>query len=900
MPSAAPPAGQALAAAVVFDDDDFWRTDEQPVAALIAEVAAEAAAKASRSPAPPDMRASGSEAASVVRLSAPDAASADRASGSDTAPAAHSDPDLDADLDSGGDSDLDLDLHLDLGLGDTQSAGPMRGTGPIPNSIRAPIAGATRSTGPLPTPIPIPIVGATRSTGPMPTPIPVVITGTTRSTGPMPTPSAVAGATRRTAPLPVASLAPTSVPGPGPTRGAVVTPAPAPAPAPAPTRSAAPAPAPVAAPSPAPAPAAVQTPAPVAAPTPAPTSAPAPPTRSAPPTPAPTPAPAPTRTATPTPAPRAARYPTPAPAPAFPPDADPDTYLDDDDPDASYGASSSGALLSAESIEVVPAPPFDPPPRSRSLETVYALDEASDDRHTWGVDSLQMEAIRHGPVNLEEDERRYTLEPMVPQAPSDPRGIYGPVTLPQLLYRCFSDLFTGRLLIRRGPVRKQILLANGRPIGAESNIRSESLGFLLLRDGVIDQAQLRQSVRVARQFGIRQGEALVRIGAITVEAMPDYLRRQLRSRLLGCFAWNGAEYGLKYEPDVRATLEAVELNPLVLIFDGIKTSFPVAPLVHHFDDRNRSPVRVTERLRDYTTMLRPFADDLRVATLCDGQRTLGEVLSVSPFSLIDTLRILRALEITGCIDFGPAKAPDASLDRPGPLTPRAAVSAGMGSAAGSVAGSAVGGSVGGSMDGAMSAPRRNRRVMTDTAPGSETVDVADSEDDMPSEVDLERIRRVAARRRRTRRSDTGPDLVQAETNFSKGKRALEAEDLADALAHFALACRQDPHEPLFRMYHAWTRYQSAPANDRKARAEAFDELKTTVDAAPDHDEGHVLLGHIQRQLGNAEAAQKHYRKAIALNRRNPHANRALREMEGQRTLQERDPAGLFGKFFTRR
>ena len=27
---------------------------------------------------------------------------------------------------------------------------------------------------------------------------------------------------------------------------------------------------------------------------------------------------------------------------------------------------------------------------------------------------------------------------------------------------------------------------------------------------------------------------------------------------------------------------------------------------------------------------------------------------------------------------------------------------------------------------------------------------------------------------------------------------------------------------------------------------------------------------------------------------------ALREMEGRRALQERDPAGLFGKFFTRR
>lgn len=555
-----------------------------------------------------------------------------------------------------------------------------------------------------------------------------------------------------------------------------------------------------------------------------------------------------------------------------------------DDPGASYGASTAGGLLAGDSMEIVSVGiDFEAPPAGHTLEAVYPLDEVAGDRHTWGVDSLQMEAIRHGPVNLDEDERRYSLEPMVPQGPADPRGIYGAVTLPQLLYRCFSDLFTGRLVIRRGPVRKQVLLANGRPIGAESNIRSESLGYLLLRDGIIDQAQLAQSVRVARQLGIRQGEALVRIGAIAADAMPDYLRRQLRARLLGCFAWSGADYGLVYEPDVRASREAVELNPLVLIFDGIKTSFPVGPLVHHYDARNRSPVRATERLRDYATMLRPFADDLRVATLCDGQRTLGEVLSASPFGLIDTLRVLRALEITGCVEFGEARAPDASAEVRGPLTPRAT----------------VGGSLDGSMSGVVPS-RRSRRTISDPPPAAtQTVDVVDSDDEMPSEVDLERIRRVATRRRRARVTETGPDLVQAETNFSKGKRALEGDELQEALAHFALACRQDPHEPLFRMYHAFARFQAA-GSDKRGRAEALDELKGAVDGAPDHDEGQVLLGHAWRVAGNAEAAAKHYRKALALNRRNPHANQALREMEGRRALQERDPAGLFGKFFTRR
>lgn len=550
------------------------------------------------------------------------------------------------------------------------------------------------------------------------------------------------------------------------------------------------------------------------------------------------------------------------PAPAAPSEPTP--------PDPPHRAETGGlgGLLAGDSMEIVSASVAYDAPRSEALEAVYPV-AGRGARDTWGIESLRMDAIRHGPVQLDEGEQRYALEPMVPEGPTDPRGIYGAVTLPQLLYRCFSDLFTGRLLIRRGAVRKEILLANGRPIGADSNIRSESLGYLLLRDGVIDQAQLRQSVRLARQAGIKQGEALVSIGAITMEALPGHLRAQVRGRILSCFAWSGAEYGLVYEPDVRSRGGVLELNPLVLIFDGIKTSFPVAPLVHHFDAHNRSPVRATERLRDYATMLRDFADELQLAMLCDGQRTLGEVLAGSRYGLIDTLRILRALEITGCLVLGEARAPDASLVGETRRSPRETVGT------------------------SMNISRSERRTTISSPPVDSLVELEG--DSMTSDVEAPRR---TARRRRSRRLETGPDLIKAETNFSKGKRALDADELDEAIAHFDLACRQDPHEPLFRMYGAWARYRSG--GDRKARAAAIEALKEAVKAAPHSDEGEVLLGHVYRDQGSRESAVKHYRRALTLNRRNPHANRALRELEGQRTLEERDPGGLFGKFFTRR
>lgn len=559
------------------------------------------------------------------------------------------------------------------------------------------------------------------------------------------------------------------------------------------------------------------------------------------------------------------------------------------DPAESYGASTAGGLLAGRSMAYATPPVLqDDDPAASHMDAVYPV-EGGADAHTWGVDSLRMEAIRHGPSPLQDDERRYALQPIVPDNPSDPRGIYGAITVPNLLYRCFRDLFTGQLVIRRGPVRKTITLANGRPIGAESNIRSETLGYLLMQDGIIDQSQLQQSVRIARQLDVRQGEALVRIGAIDADALADGLRRQLRGRVLSCFSWSGAEYGLTYEPDVGARVEPIELNPLVLIFDGIKTSFPVAPLVAHFDERNRSPARATERLRDYATMLRDFADELRVAALCDGQRTLGEVLARSPYGLVDTLRILRALEITGCLVFGNQQAVGAVSDRPG--SPRAAI------------GGSLDGSVGGSMSGSRSISGGRRPVRRPperpSLSGRSTIDISvgGRTDDS---IDREGERRRSRRREPVRRAETGPDLIKADANFAKGRRCLENDDLENALAHFQLACKQDPHQSLFKMYRGWTRFLLAPPTDRRARAEAHDEIKAALDADSNQDEGYVLLGNVYRELGKEDAALRLYRKALSLNRRNPQANRAIRELEGRRTLEERDPQGLFGKFFTRR
>ena len=261
-----------------------------------------------------------------------------------------------------------------------------------------------------------------------------------------------------------------------------------------------------------------------------------------------------------------------------------------------------------------------------------------------------------------EDEGQFQLRPMAPGGPTEPQGIYGPLLLGDLLYNTFRDIFTGNLILKRGSVTKTITLRNGFPIAAESNVRSEELGWRLRLDGVLTESAHRQYRVMVEEQGLSPQQALAELGAIGPAELFELERKLVRERILGCFDWTDARYGLTYDPAVANRVTAFEVNPLVVIFEGIKRSFPIAPMVTHFDSHGARPVRRTEKLRDYARLLRDFADELRLAESCDGNLTVGQLISQSPFGLIDTLRILRALEIMQCVVFERGEA--APMGRP--------------------------------------------------------------------------------------------------------------------------------------------------------------------------------------------------------------------------------------------
>src|SRR6185503_9791433 len=95
--------------------------------------------------------------------------------------------------------------------------------------------------------------------------------------------------------------------------------------------------------------------------------------------------------------------------------------------------------------------------------------------------------------------------------------------LPAVLLDLRDELATGKLILKRGRVSKQVDLVNGNPVSTASTPRDETLGHFLVSSGVINEEQHRAAVERAATVGGKLGEALVAQQALTVEQLIDQL-----------------------------------------------------------------------------------------------------------------------------------------------------------------------------------------------------------------------------------------------------------------------------------------------------------------------------------------------------------------------------------------
>src|SRR5215207_723987 len=109
-----------------------------------------------------------------------------------------------------------------------------------------------------------------------------------------------------------------------------------------------------------------------------------------------------------------------------------------------------------------------------------------------------------------------------------------PRTVAELLLRHADDHATGVLTLSRGQVRKQLFLRDGVLVSAESNLREEALGEVLVALNLLPRARLNPLLEEVKRRGQRMGTVVIELGWASPEDVMAALREQVRRRAGGC------------------------------------------------------------------------------------------------------------------------------------------------------------------------------------------------------------------------------------------------------------------------------------------------------------------------------------------------------------------------------
>lgn len=114
-------------------------------------------------------------------------------------------------------------------------------------------------------------------------------------------------------------------------------------------------------------------------------------------------------------------------------------------------------------------------------------------------------------------------------------------TVAEALLTMHLEQFTGKVTFKKDQVTKTIFFRKGKPIYVDSNIRSETLGQILLQGGRLTEEQYRKVLEEMESTGQRQGEIIARLGFLSGFEVYEALSTQLGRKIQNCFLLEGAE-----------------------------------------------------------------------------------------------------------------------------------------------------------------------------------------------------------------------------------------------------------------------------------------------------------------------------------------------------------------------
>jgi hypothetical protein len=224
--------------------------------------------------------------------------------------------------------------------------------------------------------------------------------------------------------------------------------------------------------------------------------------------------------------------------------------------------------------------------------------------------------------------------------------------LPGVLRELYVERRTGLLTFTRQEERRSVRFRRGHIVSADTTVREDRMGDVLVRLGVLSPADLKRAAGFALRDNKRLGLVLMEMGIIDERGLESALERHVHAVLSRVFAWSEGAYEFEEEPEGEAQPDDVTLRTSTgdLILEATRSVQDPDVVRYNLGDIDRVLGLSSDPLLRFQRIALTPADGY-VLSRVDGGLSAREVMQLIPLPAEDVQRSLFGLLSTGVVEF---------------------------------------------------------------------------------------------------------------------------------------------------------------------------------------------------------------------------------------------------------
>jgi len=224
------------------------------------------------------------------------------------------------------------------------------------------------------------------------------------------------------------------------------------------------------------------------------------------------------------------------------------------------------------------------------------------------------------------------------------------VAFPDILQLLATGKKTGLLEIRTSTRQKEVAFREGNIIHASSvNASEDLLGQMLLNRGKLSKRDLERAITLHKQTGRQLGTTLIDMGIFEKNEIAECLKQQIEEIVYNLFSWREGEFLFHEGSSPKNAPFLVELSTMSVVMEGTRRidEWMEIQKVLPPDDVLLAVSRAPKTNQEEFTI---SVDEFRLIGLINGERTLPDLINLSPMGEFVTCRAIYRLIVNNLID----------------------------------------------------------------------------------------------------------------------------------------------------------------------------------------------------------------------------------------------------------